>query len=79
MGNSLLLAISPTDPVVMLVVVCALLLFSFLILLIKRYKRGYFARNHPGGEPATRTSYFCCRPASAERQRLIQSRFDPKA
>ena len=39
MGNSLLLAISPTDPVVMLVVVCALLLFSFLILLIKRYKR----------------------------------------
>ena len=47
--------------------------------LIKLYKRGYFARNHPGGEPATRTSYFCCRPASAERQRLIQSRFDPKA
>jgi flotillin len=34
-----LFAISFDDPMVMLVVVCALLFFSFLILLIKRYKR----------------------------------------
>jgi flotillin len=34
-----LLAIDPGEPVVMLVIVCALLLFSFLLLLIKRYKR----------------------------------------
>ncbi|MHC4954236.1 MAG: flotillin family protein [Planctomycetota bacterium] len=34
-----LLALDPTDPVVLLVVFCALLLFSFLLLLIKRYRR----------------------------------------
>ena len=34
-----LFAISLGDPMVMLVVVCALLFFSFLILLVKRYKR----------------------------------------
>jgi len=39
MNDLQLLAIEPTDPVVMLVVVCALLLFSFLLLLIKRYRR----------------------------------------
>ena len=39
MNSYQLLALDFGDPVVLLVVVCAMLLFSFLLLLIKRYKR----------------------------------------
>ena len=48
--------------------------------ILKQMKAEYFWYTHQPRPPApTPSGFFLCRAKSAERQRLIQSWFDPKA